>query len=145
VQVWDFSRVIQNDLSNFDEHGAWPTLIDEYVISCRSQAAASSRCSEPPCSIFCMNADRFPLLFAHQHGHKRSHPDNEQADNEATDDLANRLSSLLPGSGGNLAAMGTPALQGRSKRCKLQLTSRAMPGRECDNLTGVTSYMQGLW
>jgi hypothetical protein len=139
VQVWDFSRVVQSDLSNFDDDGAWPTLIDEYVASRRRQAGAARESSNPSCRAPCLNDESLALPFSLRQGHKRFHPDDEQADNEATDDLANRLSSLRSGSDENLAGMDSRASQFRSKRCKLQPASHATHGRHGENLTGVRS------
>lgn len=34
-QLWEFARDADTDLANFDEDGAWPVIIDEFVADFR--------------------------------------------------------------------------------------------------------------
>jgi len=43
--VLEFSRLIQPDLSNYDEDGAWPVMLDEFVEWYKEQAVGSSSTS----------------------------------------------------------------------------------------------------
>lgn len=40
MQVLDFGAQIRPDLSNFDENGAWPVLLDDFVTHMQSEFAA---------------------------------------------------------------------------------------------------------
>jgi len=37
AQLWEFARDVKEDLSNFDDEGAWPVLVDEFVEYQRKQ------------------------------------------------------------------------------------------------------------
>ena len=41
--VLEFSRSVAPDLSNYDEDGAWPVLLDEFVSWFRKNAAAAQQ------------------------------------------------------------------------------------------------------
>jgi DCN1-like protein 1/2 len=40
MQVLEFGSQVQHDLSNFDENGAWPVLIDDFVTHLQERIAA---------------------------------------------------------------------------------------------------------
>jgi len=91
--VLDFSRTIYEDLSNYDANGAWPTLIDEYVSSRRSQATSPAH-RDCALSAFgdCAEAAPLPLSIPARPGSKRQLPQ----DDEEANALASRLESLRP-------------------------------------------------
>ncbi len=43
--VLDFSRTVHEDLGNFDENGAWPWLLDEFVEHLRRQKSGNGASS----------------------------------------------------------------------------------------------------
>lgn len=45
MQVWDFSRQVHEDLSNYDPCSAWPVLLDEFVDHMCKQKTRSRRCA----------------------------------------------------------------------------------------------------
>ncbi|XP_058489313.1 DCN1-like protein 5, partial [Solea solea] len=44
--VLEFSRTITTDLSNYDEDGAWPVLLDEFVEWLKTRSAFEQRTSQ---------------------------------------------------------------------------------------------------
>lgn len=40
---YEFARDVKSDLSNFEDDGAWPALIDDFVCSLRPPAAVKKR------------------------------------------------------------------------------------------------------
>lgn len=44
--VLEFSRSVSSDLSNYDEDGAWPVLLDEFVTWFRKNRAAAAAAAQ---------------------------------------------------------------------------------------------------
>lgn len=129
-QVLDFSRTIYEDLSNYDTNGAWPTLIDEYVSSRRSQASSLVNCDGTNSEVSRCTEAVLPLSVPARPGSKRHLP----RDDEEADALASRLESLRPSCDGELSHGGSQNCTARrmvheAKRCRLQLDAVAQTYR----------------
>lgn len=42
LQLLEFVRTVKADMSDYDENGAWPYLLDEFVEACRKEGVAAS-------------------------------------------------------------------------------------------------------
>lgn len=131
----DFSRTIYEDLSNYDANGAWPTLIDEYVSSRRSQANSPTH-REGAHPAFRSDAP-LPLSVPARPGSKRQLPQ----DDEEADALASRLESLRPSCDGEACAAGGGADGARrvvqeAKRCRVNVETAAGRRRSHDAAAG---------
>lgn len=42
-QLWEFAKDANADLSNFDEDGAWPVIIDEFVADFKKPKPAAKK------------------------------------------------------------------------------------------------------
>ncbi|XP_072040527.1 LOW QUALITY PROTEIN: DCN1-like protein 5 [Amphiura filiformis] len=53
--ILEFSRAIRSDLSNYDEDGAWPVMLDEFVewLHSRQQLQQQGNCSSSSSSTSC--------------------------------------------------------------------------------------------
>lgn len=74
-QVLDFSRTVHEDLSNFDPHGAWVWMLDEFVDYMRKQRTL--RAQQMDCDAFAdvMEPDSSTSRMSPHCGSKRRSPD----------------------------------------------------------------------
>ena len=53
--VLDFSKSVNDQLTNYDENSAWPVMLDEFVEWCRSQKGFRPR--DPDIELICVDDD----------------------------------------------------------------------------------------
>ena len=91
MQVFEFTKYIYEDLSNYDIDSAWPTLIDDFVSHVRCKHSPSSirgQCMSPSALA---HAGLVPVEVAPRAGSKRKLEDAEQ------EDLSKRFACMSPG------------------------------------------------